>query len=139
MLVYLEKEDAAHIKIGNKLKIKGKASAFETARNPGNFDQRAYYKRQKIGAYVWADEVGILSGQTECIRQFLHEFRQGWKKLLVGCLGSYYGNTISAILLGEKGDIDPYMKSCIRKTGSVICWPYQGFICPLSEAVFMDF
>ena len=47
MLVYLEKEDAAHIKIGNKLKIKGKASAFETARNPGNFDQRAYYKRQK--------------------------------------------------------------------------------------------
>ena len=102
VLVYLEKEDAAHIKIGNKLKIKGKASAFETARNPGNFDQRAYYKRQKIGAYVWADEVGILSGQTECIRQFLHEFRQGWKKLLVGCLGSYYGNTISAILLGEK-------------------------------------
>lgn len=77
VLVYLEKEDAAHIKIGNKLKIKGKASAFETARNPGNFDQRAYYKRQKIGAYVWADEVGILSGQTECIRQFLHEFRQG--------------------------------------------------------------
>ena len=53
VLVYLEKEDAAHIKIGNKLKIKGKASAFETARNPGNFDQRAYYKRRKIGAYVW--------------------------------------------------------------------------------------
>ena len=70
VLAYLEKEDAAHIKIGNKLKIKGKASAFETARNPGNFDQRAYYKRQKISAYVWADEVGILSGQTECIRQF---------------------------------------------------------------------
>ena len=101
----------------NKLKIKGKASAFETARNPGNFDQRAYYKRQKIGAYVWADEVGILSGQTECIRQFLHEFRQGWKKLLVGCLGSYYGNTISAILLGEKGDLDPYMKKLYQKNG----------------------
>lgn len=117
VLVYLEKEDAAHIKIGNKLKIKGKASAFETARNPGNFDQRAYYKRQKIGAYVWADEVGILSGQTECIRQFLHEFRQGWKKLLVGCLGSYYGNTISAILLGEKGDLDPYMKKLYQKNG----------------------
>ena len=47
VLVYLEKEDAAHIKIGNKLKIKGKASAFETARNPGNFDQRAYYKGRK--------------------------------------------------------------------------------------------
>ncbi len=117
VLVYLEKEDAAHIKIGNKLKIKGKASAFETARNPGNFDQRAYYKRQKIGTYVWADEVGILSGQTECIRQFLHEFRQGWKKLLVGCLGSYYGNTISAILLGEKGDLDPYMKKLYQKNG----------------------
>ena len=117
VLVYLEKEDAAHIKIGNKLKIKGKASAFETARNPGNFDQRAYYKRQKIGAYVWADEVGILSGQTECIRQFLHEFRQGWKKLLVGCLGSYYGNTISAILLGEKGDLDPYMKKLYQNNG----------------------
>ena len=48
VLVYLEKEDAAHIKIGNKLKIKGKASAFETARNPGNFDQRAYYQMAGI-------------------------------------------------------------------------------------------
>ncbi len=45
--LFILKEDAAHIKIGNKLKIKGKASAFETARNPGEFDQRAYYKGRK--------------------------------------------------------------------------------------------
>ena len=51
-------------------------SAFETARNPGNFDQRAYYKVQKIGAYVWADEVGILSGgRLNASDKFLHEFR----------------------------------------------------------------
>ena len=117
VLVYFEKEDAVQIRIGNKLKVKGKASAFETARNPGNFDQRAYYRRQKIGAYVWADEVGILSGQTDRIRQFLHEFRQSWKKLLVGYLGSYYGNTVSAILLGEKGELDPYMKKLYQKNG----------------------
>ena len=47
MLVYLEKEDAAHIKIGNKLKIKGKASAFETARNPGNLIRELITKGRK--------------------------------------------------------------------------------------------
>ena len=54
-------------------------------------------------------------GRLNASGQFLHEFRQGWKKLLVGCLGSYYGNTISAILLGEKGDLDPYMKKLYQK------------------------
>ena len=45
IMVYI-RPDHTEIKIGNKVKMSGEASAFEPARNPGNFDQRAYYIRQ---------------------------------------------------------------------------------------------
>lgn len=117
ILVYLDKEAAEPVKIGNRLRIKGRASAFETARNPGNFDQRASYKRQRISACVWADESEIVSRKTERVRQYLHILRRNWKRLFTECLGEYYGNAMSAILLGEKSELDIDMKKSYQKNG----------------------
>ena len=39
---------ARQIRLGNRLEISGEAQRFEPARNPGSFDQRAYYQRQGI-------------------------------------------------------------------------------------------
>lgn len=117
ILVYLDKEAAEPVKIGNRLRIKGRASAFETARNPGNFDQKAYYKRQRISACVWADESEIVSRKTERVRQYLHILRRNWKRLFTECLGEYYGNAMSAILLGEKSELDIDMKKSYQKNG----------------------
>ena len=46
ILVYYSNErEKKEIKIGNILEISGEAGAFDSARNPGNFDQKAYYQR----------------------------------------------------------------------------------------------
>lgn len=116
IMVYI-RPDQTEIKIGNKVKIYGEASVFETARNPGNFDQRAYYARQGIHVLVWAETVDIISDETEQVRQFLCELRSGWQEVLTEHLGEYYGGTMSAVLLGDKSGLDEEMKKLYQKNG----------------------
>lgn len=116
IMVYI-RPDHTTIKIGNRIKISGEASAFEPARNPGNFDQRAYYARQGIHILVWAEHVEILSNETDQVKQFLSELRSEWRKVLTEYLGAYYGGTMSAVLLGEKSGLDGEMKKLYQKNG----------------------
>lgn len=116
IMVYI-RPDHTEIKIGNKVKMSGEASAFEPARNPGNFDQRAYYIRQGIHVLVWAEDMEILSDETDQVQQFLSELRAGWKKVLTEHLGEYYGGTMSAVLLGDKSGLDAEMKKLYQKNG----------------------
>ena len=103
ILVYFPiEENNIEIKTGNVLRVTGEAQAFDPARNPGNFDQRGYYRRQGIHVLVWAEQIEVLSGETRWLRHQLARLREEWDRLLVRHLGGYYGGTMSAILLGRK-------------------------------------
>lgn len=108
---------ACPARIGNTLWVQGEGAAFDTARNPGCFDQRAYYRIQGIHALVWADELKIISEDVDWMKERLSRLRAGWKRLLNRHLGEYYGGTMSAILLGEKSGLDDEMKKTYQKNG----------------------
>ena len=105
------------IKAGNRLRISGEAEVFSSARNPGNFDQKFYYEKQGIRRLIRAEQVEIISGDTDKIKDFLQRMRTGWKEKLIRHLGDYYGNTMSAVLLGEKAGLDEEMKKMYQKNG----------------------
>lgn len=109
-----EKED---IRIGNRIRVSGEGTVFDRARNPGNFDQRAYYARQGIHVLVWADKLDVISQETDRVAQFLSEVRGAWKDILTKHLGDYYGGTMSAVLLGDKNGLDADMKKMYQKNG----------------------
>lgn len=118
ILAYVRPEQMNQkLKIGNQVRISGELQSFETARNPGNFDQKAYYQRQGVQALVWPDRVDRLSEDTDLVRQSLSELKSAWNQLLVRCLGDYYGGTMSAVLLGEKSGLDGEMKKMYQKSG----------------------
>ena len=118
ILVYINPDEIQKkINIGNVIQVEGEASFFKRARNPGNFDQRSYYQKQGIHVLVWAESLSVRSGQTDRIREFLSGLRARWKGMLTECLGEYYGNTMSAILLGEKSGLDAEMKKMYQKNG----------------------
>ena len=118
ILVYINPDEIKKkINIGNVIQVEGEASFFERARNPGNFDQRSYYQKQGIHVLVWAESLSVRSEQTDRIREFLSGLRARWKGMLTECLGEYYGNTMSAILLGEKSGLDAEMKKMYQKNG----------------------
>ena len=106
-----------YIRIGNRIRISGEAAVFDSARNPGNFDQRTYYARQGIHVLVWADRVEVISRETDRAAQFLSEVRSAWKDILMEHLGEYYGGTMSAVLLGDKAGLDAEMKKMYQKNG----------------------
>ena len=122
VLVYVRPEllkqtERSEVKIGNRIRIRGEGQCFESARNPGNFDQKAYYRRQGIYVLVWADSLQMLSDQERRVHQFLSKLRSGWNELLIRHLGEYYGGTMSAVLLGEKAGLDQEMKKMYQKNG----------------------
>lgn len=118
ILVYINPDQIQKkINIGNGIQVEGEVSLFEQARNPGNFDQRSYYQKQGIHVLVWAESVAVRSEQTDRIREFLSGLRMRCKNMLTEHLGEYYGNTMSAILLGEKGGLDAEMKKLYQKNG----------------------
>lgn len=117
LLVYIEQNSTAEIKTGNIIQVSGEVSPFDPARNPGNFDQKAYYQRQGIHVLVWADDFTVLSSEADRVKEFLSALRSRWKTFLTGHLGEYYGNTMSAVLLGDKNGLDDEMKKLYQKNG----------------------
>ena len=85
ILVY---DDAKQpVQIGNKVNVKGELSLFEEARNPGNFDQKFYYEKQKIGAFLWAEALRVTDRESNPLKQGLYELRQKWKRILIDAAG----------------------------------------------------
>ncbi len=115
ILVYIETKNQPLI--GNKIQVTGQADVFEEARNPGNFDQKSYYQKQGMYVFVWADAMEVVDTRVWHIREWLAALRKSWKSMLVRELGEYYGNTMSAILLGDKGGLDKGLKNLFQKSG----------------------
>lgn len=117
LLVYIRQNLSEKIKTGNIIQVSGEVSFFAPARNPGNFDQKAYYQRQGTHALLWADSLKVLSCESDRIREFLNSLRSRWRLLLKEHLGDYYGSTMSAVLLGEKSGLEDEMKKMYQKNG----------------------
>ena len=112
-----KKQTENEIFCGNKVKVTGKLRYFDRARNPGNFDQRAYYRRQKIHASVWIDKVLKNRGKQEQWRERIWRLRERWKEMLIHQLGKEKGGVLTAMLLGDRSAMDPEIKELYQVNG----------------------
>lgn len=115
ILVYIKTKNQALI--GNRIQISGEAGVFQDARNPGNFNLKLYYRKEGIHVYVWADEMQIRDTDMDIVSENLTLLRRKWKSMLTKYLGEYYGSSMSAILLGDKGDLDSNVRDLYQKSG----------------------
>lgn len=106
-----------HIRIGNEIEVKGTVTYFEQARNPGNFDQKFYYQKQGICGSIQAEEIMVRSEKADILKEWLCVFRVSWKEMLHQVLGEKSGPVLSAMLLGERGGIDPELLERFQKNG----------------------
>ncbi|MGN1167028.1 MAG: DNA internalization-related competence protein ComEC/Rec2 [Lachnospiraceae bacterium] len=114
-------ENKLKVDIGDVLAIKGEISFFENARNPGNFDQKRYYQRQNIHASIWAQSVSFeknnLRTWCECGKEMLSEFQNAWKEKIFSVMREKDAKTVSAMLLGEKAEMDQELKELYQVNG----------------------
>lgn len=126
-----KKQTENEIFCGNKVKVTGKLRYFDRARNPGNFDQRAYYRRQKIHASVWIDKVLKNRGKQEQWRERIWRLREHWKEMLIRQLGKEKGGVLTAMLLGDRSAMDPEIKELYQVNGIAHILAISGvcFLC----------
>lgn len=128
LLVYIRPEQLQReLNIGDRVVFRGEKTSFETARNPGNFDQKSYYQVQGIHVMVRAEEMKILYPWEQQriwwrriaagVENRLRQLRIHWSSELEQSLGEYYGNTMRAVLLGDKSGLDSEMKKLYQKNG----------------------
>lgn len=115
ILVY--DETFTEIPIGKKITIRGSLGFFDKARNPGNFDQELYYARQKVYGYVWCEEILEICGEPNLLLEELYQFKLKWKTTLTDGLGEKNGALLSAMLLGDKSEMDAEIKELYQKAG----------------------
>ncbi|EOS67972.1 hypothetical protein C818_04139 [Lachnospiraceae bacterium MD308] len=119
LIIYDEYKE--NVRIGDILTVHGKIRFFENARNPGNFDSKLYYQKQDIHANVWAESVQKREGKAytliEKLENELYQFRQEWKSKLCEQMGEQDGNTLSAMILGEKSQMDEELRELYQKNG----------------------
>lgn len=102
---------------GSRVQVTGKLRYFDRARNPGNFDQRAYYRRQKIHASVWIDAVLKNRGEKGHWRERIWCLRENWKEMLIRQIGNEKGGVLTAMLLGDRSAMNPEIKELYQVNG----------------------
>ena len=125
--LFVNTEEQPEVKIGNRVRVKGKFKHFEQARNPGNFDTQKYYMTLGVFAKVVADKIFVVDSDYDEIRQRLYAFRNDVKNKLQNiCGGNYSGvwtlcnkksGMFSAILLGDKEELDQNIKNLYSESG----------------------
>ncbi len=120
IIIYLNTDSIRkekEISIGEIVRIRGRASVFEAARNPGNFDQKLYYAKENIHGFLWCKEIISVSGEKDVLQESLYQLRKAWKALILENMTEDTGGVLSSILLGEKSEIDVEIKELYQKIG----------------------
>lgn len=110
-------ENFVEIAVGQTIYFQGTTDCFDAARNPGNFDQRLYYAKQNIYGIVWCDKVLAISGEENWLMEKLYQLKLQWKENIYEVMGEENGAILTAMLLGEKSEMDPEMKELYQKNG----------------------
>lgn len=121
---YIEKEKIViyddsfrKVKIGDRICVKGDGEIFEEARNPGNFDQREYYRKKHTTGFLWAKEILVTERAKVSLGEMLFRMRQRSREVFEYCLGKKNGGILAAMVLGEKAGMDPEVKELYQKSG----------------------
>ncbi len=105
--------------IGNTIFITGKIKLWNTARNEGNFDERAYYKNQGYAFRIYADKYSyqVMEPGRDSLREYLYNFRQQLVQVYQSRMQEQTAGVVCAMLLGEKSLLEAETKELYRQSG----------------------
>ncbi len=115
VLCYMEA--GQEVRIGSTVLVTGTAKDFGIARNPGEFDARAYYALSGVHFYLQSAVVTADNGCKCPYREFLFDVKCELGETLNENLSDENAAIMRAILLGDKSDMDAEVKELYQKAG----------------------
>lgn len=112
-----ETDDAARVAIGSRVTVRGSFLSFSEATNPGQFDSAGYY--QSIQTLGKLKRIELLDIQEPRIglAEKLYRLRCAWKAKLEQLFPQREAALMSALLLGDRDDLDADTKEMYKRNG----------------------
>ncbi|MCR4924165.1 MAG: DNA internalization-related competence protein ComEC/Rec2 [Lachnospiraceae bacterium] len=114
LIVYLSKPVYDLVKelppLGSQIRVKGKYSTYKKAENKGNFDAFKYYGLRGIYGRVTNGRIEALSGEYSFFKDRLFIIKEDTKKIYESYLKEDEAGTLTALILGDKTDLDSVIK-----------------------------
>jgi len=98
--VYLSENK--HLKIGMIIQVKGSASSYNHATNPGEFDTASYYHNKGFAYMIFSDNILILNNNYNHFKQFLFNLSEKIKNTYYEYLPEDKASIVSGIVLGKR-------------------------------------
>lgn len=114
--IYVYISDIPDLSIGNYIRISGKLSLFTSPTNPGQFNERLYYKLQNIDYRMIATELQVTDRKVDCIKEAFYSLRNRMKRVY-GALDEKTASVLNAMLLGDTKNLDSKSKELYQAAG----------------------
>lgn len=111
------KEGEAGLCVGQVVRVRGEAQPFSRARNPGEFDTRAYYEALGLDCKLSGEELEILDSGKSPLLEGLRRAKVWAKGILYRFTGEEDAGILAAAVLGDKSGISKEIKSLYQKNG----------------------
>lgn len=128
--------------IGNLILVSGDIRLFQTARNEGNFNERAYYQNQGYALRVYAHTASyrVVQAKENKLLESLYQIQQKLLHIYEQTMPKEEAGVLSAMLLGEKSVLADETKELYRKSGILHILSISGLhISVLGAAVYQVF
>lgn len=102
---------------GNQIQINGKLKKLLPAQNPGQFDERAYYREQNIFYKIEEQSSFCVKNTKDPLKAALFSLKLRWKKVYQKYLEQKDAGIVIAMLLGDRSCLDIDIKELYQKNG----------------------
>lgn len=112
-------EGQENVKIGSIVAAQGKLRPFQSATNPGEFDTAKYYDTIGVSGKL-VDVKVIASGKKYfCVREELYRMKCYFQERLYKVFPEKEASILTAMLLGDKADLDAEVKNLYKRNGII--------------------
>lgn len=115
--IICETENTREIPLGSTVVLEGVFYPCSQATNPGEFDQTSYYRTLGVGGRLRKAEVLYRSEDYWRLREGLFRLKSYFKERLYRIFPEKEAAVMSALLLGDKKELDGELKDLYRRNG----------------------
>ena len=115
MIVY--SDQTSSLLPGNTIECFGTLKNFAAASNPGEFDQKQYYRELNFYYQLYADQIEVVSGHSNILFTKLDEIRLRLSTSIESGLPDKQAGIMKAVLLGQKTELPSDIKQLYQQNG----------------------
>lgn len=116
-LAILSQDQKVSYQPGNLLQVSGTVQPFTSPTNPGQFDEKSYYKEKNIYYKVLGDGCQVIDAGNNIPLTLLHQAKGRLKEVYEACLPEKEAGIITAMLLGDKSTLDMDVRQLYQAGG----------------------